>query len=82
MNTTAKTYKTEIVIWSKIGHCPVTNRKGAYCDELLKEEIECDSPASAKARVKKLLTTVPNAAKGYFYIPAYPNQNMRTGWIS
>jgi len=80
--TIAPSYTTEIRIWSRIGHCPLTNRKGAFCDELIKKQIQCDSPTSAKKHVQELLKNTPNADKGYFYVTEYPNQNIRTGWIS
>lgn len=70
-----QTYATQIYIWSAIGHTPITKRKGAYCDKLREETIECDSPASAKARVQELLAKVPHADRGFYYVIGYPNQN-------
>lgn len=76
------TYPTEIVIWSAIGNTPITHRKGSYCDELHRETINLESPKDAKEYVQGLLKSVSCADRGYFHMENFPNQNLRTGWIS
>lgn len=73
---------TEIHIWSKIGHTPITGRAGAYCDVLLKENVDLANPKEAAAYVRAKLQTVPHADKGHFIIPEWPNQNVRSGWFT
>ena len=85
MTTTAQiaaTYKTEIVLWSAIGNTPITGRKGAYCDELVRTTIECENPARADEAVRDLINSTPHARKGHFFMPTFPNQNTRSRWIS
>jgi hypothetical protein len=72
--------RTQIHIWSDIGHTPITNRSGAYCDVLVQTTVECDEPHEARAIVDNLLQTVPHAHKGHYYMPHYWNQNKRSDW--
>lgn len=74
------TYHTVIIVWSNIGHTPLTNRQGAYCDELLHFETECADPAEAKALTQKLVRGIPHGYSGYYNLPEYPNQNTRNGF--
>ena len=76
-----KTYSTEIVIWSAIGHTPVTKRKGSYCDEILRTELQCTSPTHAKECVKVLINNTEHARSGHFSMPDYPNQNTRNNFV-
>jgi hypothetical protein len=80
--TTALTYTATLRVWSAIGHTPITKRKGSFCDELAKTEVEVANPAEAKLYLAKLASETKHAVKGYFEIPSYPNQNTRTGWSS
>lgn len=72
---------TEVYVWSRIGHTPITNRGGSYCDELVKETTDCTSPADAAEYVKGLMKRTPHADKGYFNISGWWNQNTRSQWI-
>ncbi len=74
------TYRTEIKVWSEIGHTPLTCRGGYYRDLLLDTECLCDDPASALAATKALINTTPGGASGHFSMPNHPNQNIRDGW--
>lgn len=73
--------KTIIHIFSKIGHTPLTNRGGSFCDELLKTEVDAQTPEEAKAIAKELFNETPHANKGHFYMPEFPNQNTRAQWF-
>lgn len=73
--------KTIIHVWSKIGNTPLTGRKGAYCDELAKVEIETASPEEAHAKTVEMLKTIPHAEKGHYYLPDWWNQNTRSNWL-
>jgi hypothetical protein len=75
-----QTYETTIFVWSNIGNTPITNRDGAYCDELLKLTIQCANPAKAKALTQRLVKETEHGYKGYFNMPGYPNQNTRNGF--
>ncbi len=72
-----QTYDTEIVIWSNIGHTPITNRTGAYCDELVRTTVQCANPDEALQITKKLIKETKHGYSGYFDMPEYPNQNTR-----
>ena len=74
-------YETLIVIWSRIGHTPITHRRGSYCDELDRCTIYCESPREAEFRLRELMEQTPHAYKGYYYLPDYPNQNVRDRWV-
>lgn len=73
--------KTEIKVWSKIGHTPLTARVGAYCDELVSETADCTSPADAREYVLGVMKRTPHAHKGYFIMPEWDNQNIRSQWL-
>lgn len=75
-------YKTKIILWSKIGHCPVTNRKGDYCDEVARVEIYTIGPYDALEEARKLIKKTPHAFSGHYSIPEYPNQNVRSRFFS
>jgi hypothetical protein len=72
-----QTYDTEIVIWSNIGHTPLTNRTGAYCDELVRVTVPCTNPGQALELTQKLIKETPHGYSGYFNMIEYPNQNTR-----
>jgi hypothetical protein len=72
--------KTEIRIWSRIGHTPITKRPGAYCDELVFADFDCETPTEAKHLVQQLIRDVPGADYGHFNMPEYWNHNTRSGW--
>lgn len=74
--------KTEIYIWSAIGHTPLTNRGGSFCDELIHTTVDCENPTEAKKVVKNLLMFTKHAERGHFNMPAYWNQNEQSGWIA
>jgi hypothetical protein len=76
------TYQTTIVIWSNIGHTPITGRGGSYCDELLRTTVECESPSEARALVKNLLNETQYSYMGYFNMPEYWNQNTRNAYVT
>jgi hypothetical protein len=75
------TYKTEIRVWSQIGHTPLTKRGGAYCDLLLLTEIECDGYGDARLQAETIMRALPSGARGHAHMPAHPNQNYRSIWI-
>ena len=72
-----KQYETRIYVWSNIGHTPLTNRVGAYCDELVRTTVQCADPAEALAVTKKMIRETEHGYSGYFNMPEYPNQNTR-----
>jgi hypothetical protein len=72
-----QTYNTTIFVWSNIGHTPRTNRAGAYCDELVRTNVQCANPAEALAMTQKLIRETEHGYSGYFNMPEYPNQNTR-----
>jgi hypothetical protein len=69
-----------LVVWSRIGHTPVTNRGGAYCDELARVEVSVASPEHALCMLAALFSETPHADRAYFNVPNWPNQNTRDGW--
>lgn len=73
-------YKTVIVIWSDVGNTPLTKRAGAFCDELLHFETECENPREAKTLTQKLVKQTQHGYSGYYNLPDYPNQNSRNGF--
>lgn len=73
-------YHTVIIVWSNIGHTPLTKRQGAYCDELLHFETECENPGEARALAQKLVRGVEHGYSAYYNLPEYPNQNTRNGF--
>jgi hypothetical protein len=75
-------YPTEIVLWTKIGHTPLTGRSGSYCDELLRTTVLCENPAEAMALVRRLIQETEHADSGYFNVIEYPNQNTRNRFIN
>lgn len=74
-------YDTTIVIWSDIGNTPITGRSGAYCDELIRTTVQCESPAEAMQLTREMMQQTQHAFKGYFNMPQYPNQNTRNRFI-
>ena len=72
----------EIMIWSATGHTPITHRVGPYCDVLLETTREAANPNEAHEIVKELMRNTPGAHKAHYYLPAYWNQNTRTGWVN
>lgn len=74
-------YKTKLMIWSEVGHTPLTNRGGSYCDLLAEETGSFGSPYEARIALDKLLDSNSHAHKGYFEMPDHPNQNTRTDWV-
>ena len=70
-------FETEIFIWSRLGHTPLTKRAGAYYDELLKTVILCENPADALEKGRELLRNTEHGFSGAFFIPEYPNLNTR-----
>lgn len=79
--TTTKKLSAEIFVWSRIGCTPITNRGGSFCDELVRTHITVESPEDASIKVRQLMDATPHAAKGYFNIPEWPNQNTRSRWL-
>ena len=79
--TTNATMKAEIIIWSAIGHTPITHRSGSYCDVLLETVREVGSPEDAREIVKELMRSTPGADTAHFKLPEFWNQNTRTGWL-
>lgn len=74
--------KAEIRIWSEIGHTPLTNRVGSYCDELVCVVVDAATHAEAKAAGVALLKSTPHAVKGHVSMPELPNQNFRSTWMT
>ena len=75
-------YRTEIKIWSRYGHTPITNRGGAFLDLLLDCVIFCDTPREARIRTKFLIEACPHGYSGHYSLLEHPNQNIRDGFIS
>jgi hypothetical protein len=75
------TYATHIKLWSANGHTPITHRQGAYCDVLLDTVIQCETPAQAENEVQRLKRETEHAVYGHFYMPDYPNQNIRSRFV-
>ena len=73
--------KTEIKVWSRIGHTPVTGRSGAYSDELVSETTDCTNPHDAEQYVVGLMKRTPHAYTGYFIIHEWWNQNTCSQWV-
>ncbi len=80
--TPAALYTATLTLWSGIGHTPITKRKGSYCDELAKTEVEVSSPTEARLFLAKLAGETRHAVRGHFEIANFPNQNTRSGWSS
>lgn len=74
-------YAATLVVWSRIGHTPLTGRTGAYCDELARVETTVSGPQDALDQLTALRNNTPHADKGHYYIPELPNQNYRTYWL-
>ena len=72
-------YETKFFIWSDIGHTPLTNRGGSYCDLLLEQSGFCESPIEARIALDELLQKTEHAYNGCFEIIGYWNQNTRHG---
>ena len=72
---------TKIIIWSQIGHTPKTNRNGSFCDELVNKEFNCDNPDEARKLTLELMKTTQYAARGYFNMPHWWNQNTKSAWL-
>lgn len=75
-----KEMKATIRVWSAIGHTPVTGRKGAYCDELVRVE---NVYSSVDEIVKTMRDTLENTRYGvdaHYDAPDAPN-NFKTGWM-
>ena len=79
--TTNATMKAEIIIWSAIGHTPITHRSGPCCDVLLETAREVVNPEEAREIVKELMRSTPGADTAHFDLPEFWNQNTRTGWV-
>jgi hypothetical protein len=75
-------YPTQIRLWTKLGHTPVTGRSGPYYDELLHTTVLCENPAEATALVRKLIQETEHADSGYFRMPEYPNHNINSRFIN
>lgn len=75
-------YETNFFIWSDIGHTPLTNRKGSYCDLLLEQSGFCESPREARIALDELLEKTDHAHKGYFEMIGYWNQNTRYDYVN
>lgn len=78
----SKTYKTQVYVWSAIGHTPITGRVGSFCDELVVETVDTNGPEQARAYVADLLKRTAHAYSGYYYVNEYPNQNTRSSWLN
>jgi len=74
-------YQTTIRIWSDIGNTPITNRDGAYCDELLNIIVQCETPEEAFDLTKKLISETNHGFSGHFAMPSHPNQNTRNRFV-
>lgn len=72
------TYTTEIKIWSRTGHTPITHRTGAYCDLLVDVKVECTDPDHALQVTKELKDKTQHAFACHFNMHGYPNQNTRS----
>ncbi len=73
-------YRTEIRIWSRAGHTPLTNRAkrdSSYCDLLFETVVFCQSPDAARAETRALIKATPHGDIGHFNMPDHPNQNTR-----
>lgn len=75
-------YEAELVLWSRVGHTPLTKRQGAYCDELARKKVMVAGVSEARSALMHLAGQTPYSSKGYYYIPALPNQNIRSAWVS
>ena len=74
-------YVAEIHIWSRIGHTPLTKRRGLYCDLLHKERHQVRDIEAAKKRMQYLLRITPHSCDAHFAVLEHPNQNLRTQWM-
>lgn len=74
-------YKVDYKIWSQIGHTPITNRWGNYCDLLDEGEFLATGPCDARLKLKEIHSKIEHAYKCHFFIPDFPNQNVRQDWI-
>lgn len=70
----------EIHVWSEIGHTPLSNRGGSYCDQLAYVEVEVNSPAEAREKAIALLQTTPHGNHAHYNVPGFWNQNTRSGY--
>lgn len=73
-------YKAIVHVWSKIGNCPITNRKGNYCDELARVEILATDHKDARKQGREIAKATKHGHKFYVGIPELPNQNLRSHW--
>lgn len=73
--------KTQIKIWSAVGNTPVTKRGSSFCDELVSETTDCTSPEDARQYILGLMKRTPHADNANFYMPEWPNQNVRSQWL-
>lgn len=73
---------TDIRIWSANGHTPITNRGGAFCDQLSRTAMHCKTPADARKATLALIATTAHAVAGHFNMPDHPNQNIRSAWVT
>lgn len=80
-NETQTTWTTKIIIWSRPGNTPITNRGQQFCDELLRCEVQCADPQEARNEVKRLIRETKHADKGHFEMVNHPNQNTRYGFV-
>ncbi len=69
--------KTKIYIHSQIGHTPVTERDGAYCDKLVEATIDCKDFNDAKEQLKRIFQQTPFAHYASFDMFEHSNQNLR-----
>lgn len=74
-------FQARLIIWSDIGHTPLTGRVGAFCDELLNEEIIVADKASAVDVAKSALANTRYGVLAHVAIPGLPNQNDRSIWV-
>ena len=74
-------YKTIITVWSRVGNTPVSKRGGLFCDRLAEKVIECKEPLEARQATIDLIENINHAAEGFFHMPEYPNQNLKSGWV-
>ncbi len=73
--------KAEIKVWSAIGHTPLTNRGGSFCDLLVDTVIEVSDIAEARIKAKQFVRCTPEGNTGHYNLPEHPNQNTRSGYV-
>lgn len=73
--------RTEIYIYSALGHTPKTKRQGPYYDALIHKFIDAKNPLDAKEKVLALIRKTQHATSGHFNILKFWNQNTRSAWV-